>query len=572
MTTAQRIGALAAIGGLTAMVALQTGLPPAQADELSDLQQNIQMLQQRVDQLEKQQTADQPGDQQAAVEGGPVVAGAPSIAGSFPRSFLIPGTNTSIAISGYIKFDAAEWFRGGSQSPGSGVAPSVIGLPVVAGLPLNLKGPAGTIFATPLYNNAARSAFVFHDSAAESRLRIETRTPTPYGQVGTVLEFDFYGCTAQASNDICQNLDDGTFASLPRLRLAYATLGGFFAGQGFIPVNDLDAHPETLDFGGDAGTFGFARAPWLGYTWQLPYGNSFQVAGVTPMGGFFGPLGEVNDDGTVPELTGANIGPGSGTSTTNNYPINPAKTTLPDLNVVFRNEQPWGHVQLGFVAQRETLNDGAFLNQNFLGYGGGISASVKPGWFGWSKDNFGVNFYAGPGLGHYANPSGATDPTTVSPLASNWGLVGTSCVTAGATQGAGCYGNLGGEPGGSTVVNAANAALVRTATVLQYGAEGNYQHWWAPNLRSTISAGFQTQDIPTNLVTVAPTDIPFNVIDSNANALNYNKTLITAHLNLIWSPVAFIDTGFEFVWGHRLTILGQTATEDVLDYAFKVKF
>jgi len=54
--------------------------------------------------------------------------------------------------------------------------------------------------------------------------------------------------------------------------------------------------------------------------------------------------------------------------------------------------------------------------------------------------------------------------------------------------------------------------------------------------------------------------------------LQYNRTLITTHVNLIWSPVSFIDTGFEFVWGHRTTILGATGSEDVLDYAFKVKF
>ena len=80
MTRAQRIGSLAAAGGLTAMIALQTGLP-ARADELSDLRANQQLLEQRIDQLAKAQA----NEQQAAVLGGPVVAGAPSIAGSFPQ-------------------------------------------------------------------------------------------------------------------------------------------------------------------------------------------------------------------------------------------------------------------------------------------------------------------------------------------------------------------------------------------------------------------------------------------------------------------------------------------------------
>jgi hypothetical protein len=560
MTRAQGIGSLAAIGGLTAMIALQTGLPSARADELQDLIANQQLLQQRIDQLAKAQK----NEQQAAVIGGPVVAGQPSIAGSFPRSFLIPGTNTSIAISGYIKFDAAEWFHGGTVSPGAGVGPSVTGIPAIAGAPLNLKGPGGTIFATPAYNNAARSGFIFHDSAAESRLRVETRTPTDYGQVGTVLEFDFYGCTANAN--LCNNLDGGTFPQLPRLRLAYATLGGFFAGQGFIPVNDNDAHPELLDFGGDAGQFGFSRAPWIGYTWQLPYGTSFQLAAVTPETSLYGPLGAINDDAVVPQVGGTYDPTGAGGQ---NYAIDPNKTTVPDINMVIRNNQPWGHVQIGLVGQRLNLNDGAFLNQSFFGYGGGISGNVKPNWFGFSKDNFGFNFYAGPSLGHYANPSGSGEPTTVNALATNWGMVGAACNP---TTGVGCYGNAN---GGSGSVTGANAALVRTSTFLQYGAEANYQHWWMDNLRSTVSAGFQTQEIPTSLVATIPHGIPgtyFDNLEVNGNALQYNRVLITAHANLLWSPVAFIDTGFEFVWGHRLTILGGTGSMDVLDYAFKVKF
>src|SRR5208282_1487820 len=110
MTRAQGIGSLAAIASLTAIIALQTGLPAARADELQDLIANQQLLQQRIDQLAKAQA----NEQQAAVEGGPVVAGQPSLAGSFPRSFLIPGTNTSLSISGFIKLDMTDRIHGGS--------------------------------------------------------------------------------------------------------------------------------------------------------------------------------------------------------------------------------------------------------------------------------------------------------------------------------------------------------------------------------------------------------------------------------------------------------------------------
>ena len=51
MITKRNIGTVAALGGVTAVVALLTGLPSAGADELSDAQAKNQLLQQRLDQL-----------------------------------------------------------------------------------------------------------------------------------------------------------------------------------------------------------------------------------------------------------------------------------------------------------------------------------------------------------------------------------------------------------------------------------------------------------------------------------------------------------------------------------------
>jgi len=51
MTRTHTIGTLAAIGGLTATIALLTGLPAAKADELADLRANQELLQRRIDQL-----------------------------------------------------------------------------------------------------------------------------------------------------------------------------------------------------------------------------------------------------------------------------------------------------------------------------------------------------------------------------------------------------------------------------------------------------------------------------------------------------------------------------------------
>src|SRR5256885_16932188 len=85
MTNKRNIGTVAALGGLTAAVALITALPSARADELGDLRANQELLQRRIDQLAQ---VPPPG----APPGGP---GGPVMAGRFPRFLLGPGPQVS---------------------------------------------------------------------------------------------------------------------------------------------------------------------------------------------------------------------------------------------------------------------------------------------------------------------------------------------------------------------------------------------------------------------------------------------------------------------------------------------
>src|SRR5258705_1731559 len=100
MTGTLAAGAVAKISGSIAAIALLTGLPAARADELADLRANQELLQKRIDQLSQ---APPPGAPGPYVPGfGPETrpAAAPVTVGSFPRSFLIPGTETSLRIGG----------------------------------------------------------------------------------------------------------------------------------------------------------------------------------------------------------------------------------------------------------------------------------------------------------------------------------------------------------------------------------------------------------------------------------------------------------------------------------------
>jgi hypothetical protein len=109
MTNSRNTAILSTIGAFTATIALLTGLPRTSADELEDLRarqaqlrDNQDLLQRRIDQLA--QTAPK---LMRAGEPGPV--GVPVNGGSFPRSFLVPGTDTSLRVGGFTDLTMDYW-------------------------------------------------------------------------------------------------------------------------------------------------------------------------------------------------------------------------------------------------------------------------------------------------------------------------------------------------------------------------------------------------------------------------------------------------------------------------------
>src|ERR1700724_4169084 len=88
MSGKRRVGLVPVIGGSLPVFFLATGLSTVRADELADLRANQELLQRRVDQLA-----------QAGPSVGPGPGGA-VMAGSFPRSFVVPRTEVSMRIGG----------------------------------------------------------------------------------------------------------------------------------------------------------------------------------------------------------------------------------------------------------------------------------------------------------------------------------------------------------------------------------------------------------------------------------------------------------------------------------------
>ena len=540
MTRKRNIATAAALGGLTATIALLTGVSAASADELADLRANQELLQRRIDQL-AQATKQFPAGAGSTVMGTEPVPGAALIGGSFPRSFLIPGTDTSIRVGGFVDMTAL-YFLNGASSPNPGRTTTNSGqngnLPSI---PLN--GPIA-VPGLPLQPTAlshSRGNGVFTSGPDQSRLNVETRTPTAWGESRTFFEFDWSGC----NNFSCQTLQQGgSNSKLPRLRFAYGTLGGFLAGQAISNFADADADTESMEFGGSMGSTGGYRVPQVRYTLAGPWGSAFSVSAEQPTVSVLTPSGIFSSDSNVGALPG---GPGTGNipATCNGQPCTGVgtpqngsigKAIAPVLTAASYWAQPWGHMDFAALLNPLNYNDGKYIDRTFLGYGGHISGDVKPGWFGWNKDDILFSVVAGEGIGNYVSSE-----ATMIPMATNF-TVATQC----ATPLPGCQGGLA-------------ASNIIFKPTFGYSANGGYQHWWAPNLRSTIAAGFVHQDVQSQLI-------------GPSQAISANKELWSAFVNLVWNPVAFITTGFQYMYGKRRVVSNATGNENVLIGKFRVSF
>ena len=491
-------------------VPLAIGPDSARADELSDLRANQELLQRRLDQLAQ---APAPGNPFGL--GGP--PGPPTVqmmGASFPRSFLIPGTDTSIRVGGEIRTNALYWITGANPNAFS-----------------TNPGSTGTLNTIPLSNAGAvrgKSHSSFQLASNQSKVNFETRTPTAWGEARTFMEFDWAGNPAASQRVLAISNNLGA-----RLRYAYATLGGFLAGQANSNFSDSDAGLETISFGGLVGVPGHSRVPQVRYTmplagWGLP--GAFSVSAEAPETEIWTPASGVF--GTFPSTAVAG---------------NPLKTPAPDLTAAWYIPQPWGHVDFSFVV-RPTLQvkDGLFVDRIFTGYGFHFSGDVKPRWFGWDRDYIIWNFTAGDGIGSFMG-AGSGNGTI--------GLVSNYTPALAAT--------------------AAGAGSIIIKPVRAWGGAVGYRHQWSPPWRSNIGVGIYHEDINTLRGVVCSgsnSAAARTARNTGAAGCGLNKELLNPTVNVFWSPLAFVDIGLEYMYGHRLTVGNQRGDQNVLLSRFRVRF
>lgn len=342
------------LGGTAAALVLAAGMAaPAHGQTTEELQrqietlqrqsqQQIEALQRQLDELkQQQQETTQKVEQQEQVAPAQAVT-----AGDIPGSFKLPGTDTSVAIHGYVKADFFD----------------------------DIDGQLGdsVFFSTlPFKNTPADNNGGFRGHAKQSRVNITTSTPTDWGTVKTVIEGDFFGGGA---NETASN------SSGFRLRHAYGEIGPLLIGQTWTTFMDVDAYPWTVDFFGPVG-FSFIRQPQIRYTHDFGAGTTLAVAVENPEPDF------VRDD------TGAVFG-----FTNSTFPVD---NEVPDLILRARHQAEWGWVQLAGVGRLMTIDDPVGGDDTEFGYGLGLTGTYKIPEFGLGANTVGGSALYGEGIGRY---------------------------------------------------------------------------------------------------------------------------------------------------------------------------
>jgi len=229
------------------------------ADDVKALRGQVELLMQRIKQLEAQQNAqkqaieDQKSEQKKLAKKQEEVTIAPAnvvTAGDEPGSFKIPGTNTSVKIGGYVK---ADMIYNVDEDLGN----SLLASNVVTGATPTKAVPTGE----------------FNLLAAQTRFNIKTSTPTKLGSLKTTIEGDFEG---GAGNERVSN------SRHFRLRHAWGQLGHFRFGQTWSNFQNWH-YGSTVDFGGPSGQI-FIRQTQFRYMGDINDHMAYSVALENPAG------------------------------------------------------------------------------------------------------------------------------------------------------------------------------------------------------------------------------------------------------------------------------------------------
>lgn len=333
----------ALLGMSAAGVVAMAAMPGLAADSLeqrrTDMQQEIQKLEARLVALERKR----------ASERRRVAAAAAVEAGSRPRSWKLPGTNTSMQIGGFAQLSLIYDFNAAS------------------GDAVSSNGASGGSFPSRGSAGANRQQH-FRLHARRTRLFIKTWTPTDYGMLHTRIETDFMGA---GGNEVVSNSDT------MRVRHAWASLGPVMAGQNYSTFRFTDYEMWTFQDRGLAAN-GNGRQGQIRYTHKFGGGTALLLSVENPE-----TSGAVTSatyvDPVVVSAAGAN-------------------DDMPDIVIALQHVWSSGRFRIGAVLGRAGIDDGAGSNDRVFTWAVQGAFKYK---FNNKRTEFAILAFYGRGMGKY---------------------------------------------------------------------------------------------------------------------------------------------------------------------------
>lgn len=298
--------------------------------------------------------------------------------GALPGSFVIPGTNTSIHIGGFINFQA-------EYSPTQNLGP---------------KFSIGNLLPPSPARRATAGDFQFQSKV--SRLIVQTSTPSDLGPITTNFALDFYGFVA--GGDYNQALQNNSYSA--RIVFAYGTIGPLTLGM--LNSNFLDATdtPETFDNGGPAG-IPAERTEQIRLTFPFNKASIVSIAAESPQSGYQ----DTRDNIEVPSVT----------------------EPMPDFSARYQYTSKLLHFQLGAVVRDVAYTDGYGDRVSHITGAGLVGTTLNLGAInkGFGQDNIGAQLWSGA-IGRYIPDDFGGNVASV--LAVDNGVTGTPLTIASKVQ------------------------------------------------------------------------------------------------------------------------------------------
>jgi len=342
-----------------------TWIQPARAQSDDERKQDIQQLKDKLQQMDQMMNevrgeistlegaAPSPAEgQKPSAPEEPLVA-VPSEAiisqpqaGTVPLEGEITERQNSVSIYGFVMLDSGYDF--GQVDPAWFDVIRPTKLPSFK----NQFAPSGNVYA----------------SVRQTRFGVKSSTPTPFGELKTVFEWELFGTGVDAGQT--------TF----RLRHAYGELGQFGAGQTWSPFMDIDIWPNTVEYWGPSGMVFFRN---IQVRWMPIRSKKGSVTLALEKPGGSGDQGVYAD-----RIELNNIRP---------------RFNFPDLSGNARIVGNWGYLQMAGIVRKigwvDTSGSAVNFGGSVVGWGVDLTSNLNI-----SKNNVAkLGFVYGNGIENYMN-------------------------------------------------------------------------------------------------------------------------------------------------------------------------